>query len=224
MTINVTIFGSCRQQSIRDLYNVTSIQEELTYPHYTKEVIQAIEFCKGIRPITEEESVLCFRTCILRNKGTSYMNYLDSFNSTDIFVIEIASRLSYEYKNLFLHHIRAENNSTFKGDITIRDLTDDEIEEDISSIVKLLHPKPVVFVSHFYTYTHGKRYMLASLLERICLKLNIPFFNPSLLLDEYSESELFESEKVLNHYTQLGHSIVSRKYKQIIDNLIGKYT
>ena len=218
----VTVFGSCRQLSISDTYTVTNIQEELTYPHYTKEILQAIQFCKGISSITEEDSAICFRTCILKNKGITWYQCKEEFDMTDVFVIEIASRISYEYKNLYLHHIQADPTSTWKekDNITIRDLNDDEIEEDIVSIVKLLHPKPVLIVSHFSTYANSKRSILASLLERICLKLNIPFINPSILLCDYTASQLFESEKTLNHYTPFGHSVISQKYKECIDALV----
>ena len=41
-----------------------------------------------------------------------------------------------------------------------------------------------------------------------------------MTINEYSESERLESENVLKHYTQLGHTIVYRKYEQSIDNLI----
>ena len=51
--MKITIFGSCRQQALGKYYSTTSIQESLTYPHYTKEIIQAIEYCKGISKISQ---------------------------------------------------------------------------------------------------------------------------------------------------------------------------
>ena len=218
----ITIFGSCRQSSLYSKYNITNIQEELTYPHYTKEILQAIRFCKGISSITEEETSLCFRTCILKNKNVNWNLFKEEFDNTDVFVIEVASRISYEYNNLYLHHIQADSNSMFKekDKITIRDLDDNEIEEDIVSIVKLLHPKSILIVSHFSTYENSKRSILASLLEKICLKLKVPFLNPSTLLDKYTASQLFESEKILNHYTPFGHSIICKRYTEIINSLI----
>ena len=44
----VTIFGSCRQYSIKEIYKCTDIQEEISYPHYTKEVLQIIDYLKNI--------------------------------------------------------------------------------------------------------------------------------------------------------------------------------
>ena len=51
--MKITIFGSCRQV-IEQEFVISKIQEELTYPHYSKEIIQAIEFCKGISNIPED--------------------------------------------------------------------------------------------------------------------------------------------------------------------------
>jgi hypothetical protein len=63
----VTVFGSCRQSSIRDYFNTTNIQDTLTFPHYTKEVIQAISYCKGISNIKLEDTTICFSWGILKN-------------------------------------------------------------------------------------------------------------------------------------------------------------
>jgi len=46
--MKLTILGSCRQDSLYSYFDVTNIKEKLTYPHYSKEIIQAIEFCKNI--------------------------------------------------------------------------------------------------------------------------------------------------------------------------------
>jgi hypothetical protein len=46
--MKLTIFGSCRQESLYSNYSATNIRNNLTYPYYTKEIVQAIGFCKGI--------------------------------------------------------------------------------------------------------------------------------------------------------------------------------
>ena len=43
----ITILGSCRQLSILKYFNVSFIQEELNYPHYTKEILQQIIYLKN---------------------------------------------------------------------------------------------------------------------------------------------------------------------------------
>lgn len=44
--MKITVLGSCRQYSLREDYSVTNIQEDISYPHYTKEILQVINFCK----------------------------------------------------------------------------------------------------------------------------------------------------------------------------------
>ena len=39
----ITVFGSCRQWSLNRIYNTTSIQEDVSYTHYTKEVLELIK-------------------------------------------------------------------------------------------------------------------------------------------------------------------------------------
>ena len=44
--MNITILGSCRQHTLRNKYNITNIQKQLSYPHYTKEILEVIKYCK----------------------------------------------------------------------------------------------------------------------------------------------------------------------------------
>ena len=216
----ITIFGSCRQYSLKDNYQITSIQEKLTYPHYTKEIIQAIEYCKGISNISLKDSRHCFRTGILNNNEISYENFVDEYNKTDIFVIEIASRISYKYNSLYVHHIAKDHNYTGINidNIEVRDLSDIEIESDLLEIKRLLYPKPFLVVSHISTRSTGKRYELICLLDILCKKHNITFYNPSILLERYNEDELFVKENVLSHYSPFGESVISNVYKELIDS------
>jgi hypothetical protein len=94
----ITIFGTCRQHPIKKMFNCTSIQEDLTYAQYSKEILQAIKFCKGNENlITPEMTRYCFRAGILNKTQVSNVNFIDQFNATDLFVIEIASMKSFEY-------------------------------------------------------------------------------------------------------------------------------
>lgn len=218
----ITIFGSCRQYSINKQFATTSIQEGVTYPHYTKEVLQTVKFLKNID--NYDNLNYCFRTEILnRSRFTDEQinKFREEFDRTDVFVIEIASRIAYEYNNTYIHHIASEEkyNVPIRNDIKIRDQTDEEIENDINEIISLLSPKPIIIVSHICTYSTGKRYELTKLLQKICEKKNISFFNPSVLLEKYSLNDLFINENVLTHYTEFGHNIVSLEYKRLIDNI-----
>lgn len=225
--MKITIFGSCRQVPINKYYSLTDIQEHLTYPHYTKEIIQAIQFCKNESNVPLEDTKYCFRTGILNNKVIHNQDELiNQFNNTDIFLVEIASKINYKWRNYYLHHICTESkyNFPFRNDINIYDATDKEIEDDILEIKKLLDPKPFIIISHISTYEGSKRDKLCTLLEHITSKHNIPFYNPSNLLKSgYTKESLFVSERVLSHYTKFGESIIADKYKELIDDIMNKH-
>lgn len=218
--MKLTIFGSCRQDSLYSLYTCTSIQKTLTYPHYTKEVIQAIKFCNGQLQIVPELAQWIFRSGILESKTIHSSAYKAEFDSTDIFVIEIASRISYEYAGLYAHHILTEPKYGFNriSDIVERDISDDEIEQDLVKMKNLLYPKKMIIVSHIYTRRHGKRYELVQLLSRLCEKHRIPFFDPVEQLGG-DAPDAYVEEAVLAHYTDHGHALISQKYKSFIDRV-----
>ena len=105
--MKVTILGSCRQDAIYKIpgVNVTGIKENISYPHYTKETLEVIKFCKTGH-LTPEETISTFRTPILKNAKLYFNDILNTnFNTTDIFIIEIASRITYEYNGRYVHHI-----------------------------------------------------------------------------------------------------------------------
>lgn len=214
----VTVLGSCRQESIKTHFKLTSIQEQLTYPHYTKEIIQAIEYCKGGDNIIDNDlTKYCFRTGILNSKPISYQKELQAeFEKTDIFVIEIASRISYEWNNLYVHHILTEENYKFYdiSNIKTREISDKELEDDLLKIRSLIYPKKLLIVPHIYTRPSGKRYELVKLLEQLTSKHSIPFINPSELLKGYTN--IYKSEHPLHHYTDNGHTLIGEEYKKII--------
>ena len=67
--MKITIFGSCRQHSLYSIpgIEVTGIQENISYPHYTKEILEVIKFCKEGH-VLPEETLNTFRTPALLNK------------------------------------------------------------------------------------------------------------------------------------------------------------
>ena len=172
--MKITILGSCRQYSLREDYSVTNIQEDISYPHYTKEILQVINFCK-FGNLSEEETLYTFRTAILNNKPISFTEELkNEFNSSDVYVIEISSKIKYQYNDKYLHHISVEDkyNVSIKNEIFVSIQTKEEIERDIIQIKELLN-KPIIIVSHLVTRDYGERYLLKMWLEEICLKYNI---------------------------------------------------
>lgn len=219
--MRITVLGSCRQQSLYNHYHCTTIRDTLTYPHYTKEAIQAIEFCKGISNIVPELTQFLFRSGILDKKILSPELFRSEFEATTLFVIEIASRISYEYNGFYTHHILTEPQYGFKHarDVVQRDLSDDEIEEDLLRMKQLLYPKRMMIVSHIYSRETGKRYELVQLLRVLCAKHDIPFFDPVEQIGICDQSRVYVKEDRLAHYSDLGHAMIGKKYKEFIDRL-----
>ena len=72
----ITILGSCRQESLYKNYNITSIQKNISYQHYTKEILEVIKFCK-YGHILPEDTLTTFRTSILHNKKLIILDSLE---------------------------------------------------------------------------------------------------------------------------------------------------
>jgi hypothetical protein len=220
--MKVTVLGSCRQDSIYKMYDVTNIRDNLTYPHYSKEVLQAIKFCKGLLNIPNDLTQYIFRSGIFNKCQIDYKTFANDFNSTDLFIIEIASRISYEYNGYYAHHILTEEQHQFKDRLNIiqRNLTDEEIEKDILEIRELLNGKPFIIVGHICTRKTGKRYELLQILKKICNNHTIPFFNPQEELQNEDSQKLYTQENLLSHYTPYGHEVIAKLYKSFIDKVI----
>jgi hypothetical protein len=217
----ITIFGSCRQNSLFDLYTVSNIRENLTYPHYSKEIVQAVEFCKGISNVPSDLTQYAFRTGILENKTLSSIDFKREYEQSDLFVVEIASRICYKYKGVYVHHILTEPEYGFKDidNIEITNSFDEDIEQDLLRLKELFHPKPFIVSTHIYTYKSGKRYEFVKLLTTLCKKHHIPLFDPYEQTKEHDQSTLYENGSVLHHYNKNGHKIIGKKYADFISLL-----
>lgn len=224
----VTIFGSCRQFPIKQYYQTTDIQDLVTYSHYSKEILQLIRYLK-YKNITNEDTRYCFGTNIMNNCSTeindNLFNFLKTqFDNTTFFLIEIGTRVAYKWKHLYLHGdaIVPKYNFHAIDEIKTYDLTDEEIEDDLIQIKNELHPKPFLLISHFATYSHGKRYELINSLEKICNKLDIPFLNQSIIIEKYGKENIIVDEPVLAHYTEYGKTrigeILYSKIQEINNN------
>jgi hypothetical protein len=240
--ITVTVFGSCRQDSVYKDFDVTSIRDGLTYPHYTKEIIQAIKFCNGSSP----DSLLTagvFRNTLLGLNTSSRKKLSKDFRRTDVFLVEIASSLVYKSQGLYFHHIAKDFTDDLNFNKSIQDLelpaievcrqSTEEIEHDMDEIVALLHPKAVLFISHFSTKGEGVRADLAKVIREYSALRGFRFFDPTVLLENYELKDLVIEEPVISHFSEFGHKILSYRYKTIIRDatwnldhtlLVQKYT
>jgi hypothetical protein len=220
--MKITILGSCRQHSLKNKYNITDIQEQLSYPHYTKEILEVINYCK-YNHIEKKETINIFRTPILTKTPANFEKLNNEFNSTDIFILEIASKIKYNYNNTYVHHIVTEEkyNVSIINKIKIETQLKEEIEEDILKIKNELN-KPFIIVSHLVTKNSGERYNLSCWLEEICLKYNIPFINPikELIKKGINLEDIFLQEELLAHYNEKGHDEILKIYSEFITPFI----
>lgn len=222
----ITIFGSCRQLSVGAHLPTTDIMNGLNYPHYTKEILQEIKYLKT-RHMSDHEANVCFRSGLLGQpmSNEKYEHFKAQFDSSTIFLVEIASRICYEWNTSshnqahYMHHIATEDQYGFydRANIRTRDLSDEEIEEDIIQIRNELYPRPFIIISHFSTYNHGKRYELVQLLNRLCKNYNIPFINQSDIVRD--NPHFLENEPVLAHYNAEGNAYVGSLLFQKINEV-----
>ena len=219
--IKVSIFGSCRQDSISKRFSTTPIRDGLTYPHYTKEIIQAIKYVKSKGAIAPK-NLAVFRNTQLGLPIRRVSALHKHFNETDVFVVEIASKISYEYEGDYFHHFAYDqpigpHGPRIEGvEIVARVQSDEEIRQDMATIKSLLEPKPVIFVTHFCTYAGGSRAQLRDLVIEEARVLGSASFDPSQMLLNYRAEKLVEDEKVISHFSQVGHEILSGRYQLII--------
>ena len=218
--MTITLFGTCRLTNIPNHNNLNNM---LNYTHSTKEVIQLIKFLKGELTISEPYNTLCFRTGIVEKKPIYYDNtYNKLFLDSDTFIIEVCSRKKYIHGGFYLHHLCVDkrfnenNQNNTQIDIfnnhTVEKQSNEEIENDILEIQKLLYPKKIIIVSHYNAKLNGEyikdRNDLIHTLETVCKKYNITFVNPTLIMSQFKQEEVLSDD--LGHYTQLGFYIFSK--------------
>jgi len=219
----ITIFGSCRQDSLYNSnYDITSIQNEISYPHYTKEILEIIKFIK-YNHITPFETMKTFRTPIITQTPIYSSKYKTELENTDIFIIEIASKLAYELENRYVHHVMHDNqNITGYNNVNKKTQTDEEIETDILKIKEELNTNNIIIVGHIVTYEKGERYKLSNLLQTICTKHNILFIDPVKEITKKGHDiyDLIKNEYIISHYNEKGHVVI----KEIYDDFIKKFS
>ena len=227
----VSILGSCRQDSIYRYFKVSRIRDGLTYPHYTKEIIQTIKYC--IDPdFAKDLPNWVFRNTIIGAKIIEWKKINKDFRKTDIFVIEVASLLEYKYQGLYLHHeiydgkrsVESLGNKKWPGknEVEVREQSLDELTSDLEEITRLLTSKRVIFVSHFRTKDIGKRAELSNAIISFCKSKSIPYFDPSDLLKFYEQKSIVEDEAVISHFTNFGHEIVGYRLQELINREFSK--
>lgn len=220
----ITIFGSCRQDSLYKKYNVTCIHNKISYPHYSKEIIQLLNYC--LYNDLHRTETFIFRTPTLTNSLLTHnIIYKESIINSDVVFIEIASRKYYKINDRYAHHILYDDNkynTKTKDKIQLGELTDYEIREDIIDIISKIPKKKIIMVTHLVTKNEGKRYELANSLKKICDDLKIYCIEPVKEFEKrgYNLNELIKmNESTISHYTEKGHTVILEIYQDYITKM-----
>ena len=222
----LTILGSCRQDSLYKKYNITKIKNELSYPHYSKEVLQVIKYCKfdNLKP----EETMIFRTPIMKNKLIYKNPFVSELEKSDVIIIEIASRKFYKYEDFYVHHILHDEPHYNRNKIKIETgcLTDEDIIRDMDEICDILSDKHIIFVGHLVTRESGERYKLLKLIQNYCGHKNIPFIDPMHELLQKKRLSIREviadHDTVFAHYTEKGHHEILQVYETFITKTLNE--
>jgi hypothetical protein len=156
-----------------------------------------------------------FRNSLLNLKLQTPEKLKRDFDSTDVFVVEIASLIEYRKDNDFYHHIAVES---IDG---IQKVTQsyESLKEDILKIHELLSPKKVLFVTHFSTKSEGLRYELSKFIEETCESQGFEVINPSRMILNWNASDLHVDEVIISHFSSMGHAIMADRFREKISNI-----
>jgi hypothetical protein len=222
--MSITILGTCRNDI---MFENNNLNNDINYPHCTKEIIQQIKFLRGEFISQDIED---FRTSILNNKIIELSDSIkQKFNDSKLCIIEISSRKKYEYNNKYLHHLSVDSRFPLTNtknkqildnfNIVVQDI--EEIKNDIIYISKLLNDKNILWITHIYHDTikelnpraYNERKELADSLVKIFKKYNLDYLCPYEHLNNFEFTSILRDD--LGHYTEYG------KYKWI--NILENY-
>ena len=228
----VTPFGSCR---VEDVAHSTQMNKLTSYTHCTKETIQLINYVKGDLKFESPHDMYCLRTSIKNGKPLEHdPKFKELFDNTSVFVVEISSMKKYIYKDKYLTHMAVDKrlfDQDYKNtpqhiidgtEVVLQ--TEQEIEEDILEIQRLLGPRPMIVVSHV-NVTHrgeklGKRDHLIKLLEQICKKNGIMFINPTTLMTQFEQRDIIEPD--LGHHLPIAKHVMYNHINMCVSYLTKK--
>lgn len=217
----ITVFGSCRQETIMEMFHESIIRPCLNYCQYSKEALQLInDLVQGFVP----DQGACYRSVLCGQKLQEWPRMIDEFHQSDAIVVEIVSRYAIELNARYFHQSAydwAEQRELFPG-ISRRIQSDDEISADMEAIRDLLHPRPVIFVSHACTYHSGGRAQLRDLVLKTATRLGCTIYDPSELLNKYSKHKLLIDAPNLFYLSEYGNKILAKEYKKLIISTLVK--
>jgi hypothetical protein len=213
--MKIAVLGSCRQEAVSAVGQVTTLMEYITYPHYTKEILQMIEFCL-FNNIPQADTRWIFRAGLLNNAPVKWVRSLKTqLTESDIVFIEIASKREYICQDYYAHHIVTESKYGYHGKVQERTQSDAEIMEDLIRISSYLK-KPIVVVGHIVTRYRGARFELSCWLREICEQLNITYVDPVQALTKKGVllTKALVHEEPISHFTDYGHQSMKEVYRE----------
>jgi hypothetical protein len=102
MVFNITVFGTCRLESLSK-YNMR-IRDEISYTYDTKEILEVIKFIKYDH-MSPEETITTFRSLMISKIPIYSNNFKDIFEKTDLFIIEyVVKKHTNTIINMFTVH------------------------------------------------------------------------------------------------------------------------
>ena len=119
---------------------------------------------------------------------------------------------------------RLEKNKNLEelNNIEHKIMNEEDILQDIKFIQKYLK-KPILIVSHINCKLNNSiietRDSLINLLENICDKNNIAFYNPTLILDYFDQENVMDKDKDFVHYNYYYFDIITRVINYNILNI-----
>lgn len=219
----VTVLGSCRQDSLEQIFRVTPIKKGLTYPHYANEVLQLVRFLNGKKK--RFASPYVFRNDSIGSRKISKRVARRAFKKSKVIVIEIASRWEYLHKGDYIHHVAYDapnllppsiRNPQEINSIIRRKQTYPELREVLESLSEELKDRTIVFVTNISTRKGSEREELNTFIESFAIEKGLGFLNPSELLQDYEVEEICKIEPVISHFTELGHDLIGSRLRTVI--------
>ena len=199
--------------------NHNNLNNIINYTHSTKEVIQQIKFIKGEIAIPSPYDILCFRTAMVENRNIVWdPSMLELFNNSKVCIVEICSMKKYIHNDFYLHNlcVHASAEPRFKiytpshifSEYKCINQTEDEIENDILEIQRMIYPKKLIIVTHYNSKINGEvipsRDKLIKLLIDIGIKHGIDVINPTEVLKTFDQNDVMYED--LCHYREIGAS------------------
>jgi vacuolar-type H+-ATPase catalytic subunit A/Vma1 len=158
-----------------------------------------------------------YTNSLIKNKNEHYKLLRRKFNKSKYIVIELSTFKSILYNNMYLDYVQV---TRFKKKIPIsinQDLFKNntiKLIEYLKSIKKKMSIVGVIYSNKWKNIKLATRQTLNNILEEICQKYNVPFFNPSILLNNNNITDLLKDS---SHYTDNGKKLFAQELMKLLN-------